>query len=278
MNKSTSYDQIVNDIEIEWNHVYSVVDDIPNNADSSSDENSLDSNHSSAFYKSKDEADCASKQFVQFLKVQSERDPEPWMLFNSDLKDFEILKQLIPNTFGNLNIITLLVIIFAFIIHVRLSNSQLEDLLVMMAVTLPPHVVSYFPITSHKFNKIFDSIRKPQYEVFHYCAQCGNEYEKNKIPRETHSLQKGMLIIYDLNSILQLKFKSKEFCRSLLKGIINKHESNFNSLSTNCNGRIHRTLRKYLNVLYPDTNISYSLFTDGVRAFKSSKLHLYPGR
>jgi hypothetical protein len=231
-------------------------------------------------YKNTEEADFASDLFFRYLENVSSKPTDPWVLFTSKMDNFHQLTKLIPGSFGNMNIITLLICIFGFIIHARLSANFIESLLLLIAGTLPSLVVNYFPTTLYQFNKFFNELEQPTYSVIRYCTCCSKEYDEKHVPSTSHKVNKGLMILYDINSILRLKLKSKQFCSELLLGLkakeLQQQSDNSDELCNICDGRIIRELRQVLNALYPHTNLSFSLFLDGVKAFKSSNLHLYP--
>lgn len=260
----------------------STTDVICTDADStdvvSTDSDSTDSDNNSIFlFKTKEEADNNSKKFIDFLKHKSTQTDNAWEFFDTSDPNFGILLTQIRGSLGDLNFICLLLLIFAFVVYTRLPQNHIDDLLSLIVLVIPSNVVSDFPDNLYKFNQIFDKILKPNYRTIKYCASCYKVYENHNIQSQCHSSKSGIFVLFDLKSVLEFKFKSKQFCKDLLSGILSSRKSQ-DSLSSITYGRVIQAYRKHLNVLYPLSSISFSLFIDGVNSFKSSKTTIVPSK
>jgi len=188
------------------------------------------------------------------------------------------LLTLIKESLGNLNFICLLLIIFAFITYVRIPTKHIEDMLSVITAILPQHLVTFFPDTLYKFQQIFEIILKPEFRRISYCTKCFQVYEQHGIQSCCNEFANGTFVLFDLKSVIELKLKSQEFCSDLLKGIIYSRNSEKERLQTICDGRVIQEFRKYVNILYPLTSLSFSIYIDGVSAFKSSKASIVPSK
>lgn len=101
-------------------------------------------------------------------------------------------------------------------------------------------------------------------------------YESHNFNKTTHRYNKGCFILYDLNEIIKLKLQNSDFCKALLKGILNRSPENIHQLSRITEGRIIRYFRKQLNVLYPRNHLSYTMYFNGVAIWKSGLSSLFP--
>jgi hypothetical protein len=227
-------------------------------------------------FTSKQQADNEGKLFCNYLKFRSSNRDDPWVYFNTNDPTFEILQTAIRLSLGDLNFISLLLLIFAFTVFTRLPTSHIEDLLSLFILVLPSDLVTHFPNNLYKFNQVFETILKPDYTRKSYCVSCFKTYERHAIDQNYHSFKEGVFVQFDLKSVLELKLKSKVFCNDLLEGIISSRIRDPERLHTITDGRILQEFRKYLNILYPLTSLSFSIFIDGVSVFRSSKTSITP--
>lgn len=103
-----------------------------------------------------------------------------------------------------------------------------------------------------------------------------NIYQKHIFKTSFHKYEKGIFILYNLSSIMNLKIQSKDFCIQLLNGIKQSRQKTHDRLNQITDGRIIQKLRTLLNVLYPVHHLSYGLFIDGVSIWKSGSTSLFP--
>lgn len=225
-------------------------------------------------YKSKQEADEDGRVFIEYLKKRANNVDDPWIYFSQEDPNFQLLMTTIKGSLGNLNFVTLLLLVFAFIVYVRLPSNHLEDLLSLLIVVLPHEICTNFPNNLYQFNLIFDSILRPKFRRLSYCVNCCLKFGAHGI--NCNEYKEGHFILFDIQSVIEHKLKSKDFCKDLLHGILDTRLCNNERLTKITDGRIHREFRKYLNILYPLSTITFGLFIDAVNTFKSSKNTIIP--
>jgi hypothetical protein len=162
-------------------------------------------------FKTQQEAEKSSTLFLKYLFTKSTQLDTPWIYFKpQEKKTFEILTTPISSTLGAFNLITLMVVIFAFTIFSRQPGNQLENLLQLIQAILPPQYANIFPNSLFKFDKFFNIIETPAYTIYKYSCE--------GVMKKTHTIGNGTFILYDISSVVSLKLKSSRFCKSLLEG------------------------------------------------------------
>lgn len=168
-------------------------------------------------------------------------------------------------------------LIFAIALFIHIPQTAIELFLNLIVSILPSHLACLLPRSFYSLNKLFDLYQQPRSYVKHYCINCIQFYEKNQVSKSIHKFhEKSHLIYYDLNDIYNIKLQNRKFCNDLLSGLSSRnHQLQLNDINS---GRISRTMRKYLNLLYPKQNRNAALFVDGVAIYNSSSVSLFPGK
>lgn len=193
----------------------------------------------------------------------------------------------VKNSFGRVNIITILLLVLAFAFYAKLSQKHMEIMLQIIICLLPDAIAIQLPKTIFKINRIMSIYKRPIVNTRIFCTECLQFYSGQNIKESVHKLHsKAYLILYDLKDLYSMKLYNSTFCKNLVKGIMKKSgnylEGRFHNITYFLidiqDGRIIRTMKKKLNLLYPKTNQSVSIFIDGISIFKSSDIGLYPGK
>lgn len=182
----------------------------------------------------------------------------------------------VKNSFGRVNIITILLLVLAFAFYAKLSQKHMEIMLQIIICLLPDAIAIQLPKTIFKINRIMSIYKRPIVNTRIFCTECLQFYSGQNIKESVHKLHsKAYLILYDLKDLYSMKLYNSTFCKNLVKGIMKKSGNYLEDIQ---DGRIIRTMKKKLNLLYPKTNQSVSIFIDGISIFKSSDIGLYPGK
>lgn len=175
-----------------------------------------------------------------------------------------------------------MLLIWMYAVTHSITSTEFEDLLLLINL----HLMYAHPALSsvYKFKSFFskiDSTPKKHYycsfclcNINENCKRCPNTYCNKEIKTKA---DRGYFIEINVESRLKDMFQRQEFCE-LIQQRFKRSKRKENNIEDIYDGSIYRSMSSDngpLSGSYP-YNLSFTLNTDGIPVFKSSKLSIWP--
>lgn len=146
--------------------------DFSSDDENDSSECEFNLSESDGWYTSWKCADNDSTAFKDYLKRKSVSKTFPWSNWNTSNPLFKIMLTPIPNTFGNLTIGVLLLLVLGILYYLNIASSKLNLLLEFVCLLLPSELVVHFPKSEFKFWQHMDLFDSPSPRIQDFCSKC----------------------------------------------------------------------------------------------------------